>query len=67
MNPGRDLFLAACAAPDLTDHLHRLGGGGLHELHSYLTDKTAQTSITGQMLGLVMLECAERYLGEVTP
>jgi cytochrome c oxidase assembly protein Cox11 len=67
MSSAQHLFLAACVATDLQDYLHSLSGEGLFTLQAYLSGNFSDTSITGQMLGQVMLEAATRYFKEVQP
>jgi hypothetical protein len=58
---GQDLFLQLCTLADCHARLRELSDMDLHLLHLFLSNNYQTSSVTGQMLGHVALECCDRF------
>lgn len=63
MSKGKAIFRAVCAAPDLERAVAELPPRDYTRLYSYLLQSYEENGVTGQVLGLMLVEGTRRYVG----
>lgn len=61
MSKGKEIFQAVCNAPDLRAALTELPPKHWARLYSYLLRCYDENGVTGQVLGIMLFEGAQRY------
>lgn len=64
MSKGKAIFQAVCGAPDLELALKELPAKDYIRLYSYLLQSYEENGVSGQVLGLLLVEGTRRYVGE---
>lgn len=65
MSKGKACFQAVCDAPDLETAVRELSPKHWARLYSYLLQTYEENGVSGQVLGLMLVEGARRYAGAV--
>lgn len=58
---GENVFRAVCAAADTADFIARLQPYAWSDLYSWLLQNYEENGISGQVLGMILLEGTRRY------
>ena len=61
---GRNVFLVVCEAADAAECVRLLEPWAWQDLHAYLLANACEGGISGEVLGMVLVEGARRYAGE---
>ena len=63
MSKGKAIFQAVCDAPDLERAVAELPAKDFLRLHQYLLPTYTDAGVSGQVLGLLLVEGTRRYVG----
>ena len=61
MSRGRNVFLVVCEAADAAECVRDLEPWAWQDLYSYLLQNYCENGISGEVLGMMLVEGAERY------
>ena len=61
MSRGRNVFLVVCEAADAAECVRALEPWAWQDLYSYLLENHCEGGISGQVLGMMLVEGAARY------
>lgn len=61
MSRGRNVFLVVCEAEDAAECVRALEPWAWQDLHAYLLENHCEGGISGEVLGMMLVEGAARY------
>lgn len=66
MSRGKELFRVVCDAEDPAATVREMLPHDFRELHDYLMEELEPGGITGEVLGMLIVEAARRYVGAIS-
>jgi len=63
MSRGKELFRVVCDAADAAATVREMLPHDFRELYDYLIEELEPVGITGEVLGMLMVEATRRYVG----
>ena len=66
MSKGKTIFQAVCDAPNLVQAIKELPAKDYARLYSYLLQSYEENGVSGQVLGIMLVEGTRRYVGAMS-